>query len=178
MAKYIVVDVESDGPIPGPYSMVCFGAVIVDNQLDKTFYGEVKPISDKWDPDSLDISGITRDQHLKFNEPVNVMDNFRRWINENTKNQPIFISDNNGFDFAFINYYFHQHSSIKPPYGSNPFGWSSRRIGDLFCGFYNDPYYKWKQHRKTSHTHHPVDDAKGNAEALLYLQSQGFKIKF
>ena len=31
--------------------------------------------------------------------------------------------------------------------------------------------------RKTKHTHHPVDDAKGNAEALLYLVEQGLKIK-
>ena len=26
---YIMVDVEADGPIPGDYSMVCFGAVVV-----------------------------------------------------------------------------------------------------------------------------------------------------
>lgn len=25
----VVVDVEADGPIPGEYSMVCFGAVVV-----------------------------------------------------------------------------------------------------------------------------------------------------
>ena len=172
MSKYIVVDVEADGPVPGTYSMVSFGAVIVDNQLDKTFYGEVKPISDKWIPESLAISGITRDQHLKFDEPVNVMHSFSEWIKKNISGQPIFISDNNGFDFAFINYYFHAF------YGRNPFGYSSRRIGDLFCGYMNDPYYKWKRHRKTSHTHNPVDDAKGNAEALLYLREQGFKIKF
>jgi hypothetical protein len=47
----------------------------------------------------------------------------------------------------------------------------------MFCGFYNDPFYRWKQHRKTNHTHNPVDDAKGNAEALLYLVDQGFKLK-
>ena len=26
----IVVDIESDGPIPHQYSMVCFGAVVVE----------------------------------------------------------------------------------------------------------------------------------------------------
>jgi hypothetical protein len=127
---------------------------------------------DKWIPEALAISGITRNQHLKFGEPVDVMHYFAEWIKVSVKGQPIFISDNNGFDFAFINYYFHMF------YGKNPFGWSSRRIGDLFCGYMNDPYYKWKQHKKTRHTHHPVDDAKGNAEALLYLRDQGFKIKF
>ena len=45
---YIMVDVEADGPIPGDYSMVCFGAIVVEPSLDRTFYGRMKPISDKW----------------------------------------------------------------------------------------------------------------------------------
>ena len=44
--SYFMVDVESDGPIPGPYSMVSFGAVIVRPGLDLSFYGQVKPISE------------------------------------------------------------------------------------------------------------------------------------
>ena len=44
--SYIVVDVEADGAIPHKYSMVCFGAVIVEPTLTKTFYGKTKPISD------------------------------------------------------------------------------------------------------------------------------------
>jgi hypothetical protein len=35
-----------------------------------------------------------------------------------------------------------------------------------------------KRLRKTKHTHHPVDDAKGNAEALLKMMKQGLKINF
>ena len=38
----IVVDVESDGPIPNRYSMVCFGAVVVEPTLSKTFYWEIE----------------------------------------------------------------------------------------------------------------------------------------
>lgn len=41
----------------------------------------------------------------------------------------------------------------------------------------SDGKYQCKKHRKTKHTHHPVDDAKGNAEALLFLISKGFKLK-
>ena len=44
---YVMVDIESDGPIPGDYSMICFGAVIVEPELKWTFYGRLKPISDK-----------------------------------------------------------------------------------------------------------------------------------
>ena len=42
---YVMVDVEADGPIPGDYSMVCFGAVIVEPGFERTFYGRLKPIS-------------------------------------------------------------------------------------------------------------------------------------
>ena len=34
-----MVDVESDGPIPGDYSMISFGAIIVEPTLNRTFYG-------------------------------------------------------------------------------------------------------------------------------------------
>ena len=35
--SYVMVDIEADGPIPGDYSMVSFGAVIVEQALDRTF---------------------------------------------------------------------------------------------------------------------------------------------
>lgn len=167
----IVVDVEADGPIPGVYSMVSFGAVVVDEKLDKTFYGQVKPISEKWIPDALAVSGISREEHLAFDEPASVMLAFDKWIKETAKGRAVFVSDNLAFDWQWINYYFHFYM------GKNPFGFSGQRIGDKFQGFFNDPYYSWKKHRKTKHTHNPVDDAKGNAEALLYLKEQGFKLK-
>lgn len=167
--SWIVVDVESDGPLLGVNSMVCLGAVIVDDDLDKVFYGQTAPISPTYDPEALAISGFSREEHESFPQPVDIFLQFDKWVKDNSKGRPILVSDNNGYDASWLNYYFHRYV------GSNPFGWSSRRIGDMFCGFYKNPYYKWKKHRKTSHTHHPVDDAKGNAEALLYLRDQGFK---
>lgn len=164
--SYIVVDIESDGPIPGDYSMISFGAVLVNDKLDKTFYGQLKPISDRFDPVALSISGFDREATLGFDEPKEVMLNFEEWIKENSKGRPIFISDNNGFDWMFICWYFHHFLN------RNPFGYSSRRIGDLYCGLVNDTFAQWKHLRKTVHTHHPVDDAMGNAEVLLYLKNE------
>ena len=66
---YIMVDIESDGHIPGYYSMISFGAVIVDESLDKTFYGKLKPISDKYIPEALAVSGHTREETLTFEDP-------------------------------------------------------------------------------------------------------------
>ena len=170
----IVVDVESDGPIPHKYSMVCFGAIVVEPSLSKTFYGETCPISDEWIPQALAISGFSREQHLTFDDPTEVMQNFKTWLAENSNKQPIFISDNLAFDWQWINYYFHYFT------GSNPFGFSGRRIGDLYAGLVKD-YFKaseWKKFRQTIHTHNPVDDAKGNAEALLKIREMGLKFPF
>lgn len=41
-----------------------------------------------------------------------------------------------------------------------------------------DIFVNFKHLRKTKHTHNPVDDAKGNAEALLQIKDQyGLKIR-
>ena len=169
---YIMVDIESDGPIPGDYSMVSFGAVFVDEKLNKTFYGKLNPISDKYIPDALAVSGHTREETLEFEEPQKVMKDFAAWIKENSYDQPIFISDNNGFDWMFICWYFHHFL------GKNPFGHSSQNLGSLYKGIVKDTSKNFKHLRKTKHTHNPVDDAKGNAEALLALKNEyGLKIK-
>jgi hypothetical protein len=164
MSKLICCDIETDGPYMPDYSIVCFAAVVVEPSLSKTFYGKMKPISDKWNPEALAISGFSREEHLTFDEPKKIMTEFAEWLKINSKGTPIGISDNNGYDFGVcLNYYFHKF------YGSNPFSWSSRRIGDLFCGAEHDMYYKWKKHRITVHSHNPLADCTGNAEALLYL---------
>ncbi len=59
---YIMVDVEADGPVPGDYSMVSFGAIVVEPALDRTFYGRLRPISDRWIPEALQVSGFTREE--------------------------------------------------------------------------------------------------------------------
>lgn len=166
----IVVDVESDGPIPPEYSMVCFGAVVVDDLLDKTFYGKLKPISKKYQNDTLKISGFTREQHEFFDDPYSVMVRFSYWIKKNSVGKPIFISDNPCYDWQWINYYYHYFI------GENPFGYSGRRIGDLFCGMKGDARTSWKHLRKTVHDHNPVNDAIGNAEVILEMKKMGLKI--
>ncbi len=161
--RNISVDIEADGPAPGIYSMVCFGAVIVEAGLQRTFYAELKPVSDIWLPDALAVSGFSREQTLKFPDPRDAMQNFEIWLNKNVEGRPILWADNNGFDAGFMNYYFWKFL------GRNPFGWSSSNIGSLYKGVVGDPHAKFTHLRETKHTHNPVDDAKGNAEALMKI---------
>jgi hypothetical protein len=103
------------------------------------------------------------------------MRDFRTWLDTLAPNGALtFVSDNPAFDWQFMNYYFHRFL------GENPFGFSARRIGDLYAGWKGDASKSndWKKLRKTRHTHDPLDDAKGNAEALLTMWSEGFVFPF
>jgi hypothetical protein len=100
---------------------------------------------------------------------------FKDWILANSVGRPVFISDNLAYDWQWINWYFHTYTE------GNPFGFSGRRIGDIYCGMMKNMSLNgdWKRKlRKTRHTHNPVDDAMGNAEALLSMQDMGLKVNF
>jgi hypothetical protein len=99
--SFFMVDVEADGPIPGDYSMISLGAVLVEASLSKTFYGKLKPISNRFIQDALAVSGFTRAETLAFDDSHEVMEEFKIWILTNNKGRPMFISDNNGFDWMF-----------------------------------------------------------------------------
>lgn len=153
--------------------MISFGAVLVGDTLDTTFYGKLKPISTNYIPEALAVSGHTREETLQFDDPRSVMLDFAGWLRGKCRDRPVFISDNNGFDWMFICWYFHHFT------GSNPFGFSSQNLGSLYKGLVKDTFQNFKHLRKTKHTHHPVDDARGNAEALLTLKKEyGLKIKW
>lgn len=176
--SFVVVDVESDGPIPGDYSMLEFGAVIVTPELNKTFYGQCAPLPNaNYNEDTVkwlrEKAGINREETHNYPNPKETFIRFNDWLEENKdkKERLIFISDNLAFDWMFICWYFHHFLSF------NPFSYSGRRIGDLYCGLAKDTRARWKQHRKTIHSHNPVDDAKGNAEAIIYMKEKmGLKI--
>lgn len=170
--SWFVVDVEADGPIPAAFSMVSFGVVRVDAYLATTFFAQVAPVSERWVPEALAVSRVTREEHLTFPSPKVTMQDFNAWLlMHNIGSRPVFVSDNPASDWQWINWYCHTYL------GENPFGFSGRRIGDLYAGLQRDcrAANNWKKLRRTAHTHHPVDDAKGNAEALLAMVEMGLK---
>ncbi len=171
---WVMVDVEADGPIPGDYSMISLGAVIVEPSLERTFYAQLRPISERFVPEALAVSGFSREETLAFPEPAGELQRLVDWLRAQSKGkQPRFVSDNNGFDWGFVNWYLHHFL------GANPFGHSSTNLGSLYKGLTKSMFDNFKHLRKTKHTHHPVDDAKGNAEALLHMRDvMGLKISW
>lgn len=73
--SFFIVDVESDGPAPGLFSMVSFAAVKVGD-INKSFSARIAPITDNYDSKALGISGISRQVHETYNDPYKVMSLF------------------------------------------------------------------------------------------------------
>jgi hypothetical protein len=169
--KYIITDIEADGPCPGLYSMVSFSSIVVEPSLDRVFFSEIKPISQKWVPEALKVSGYTREQCYDFPEPEGVMKKYVEWLETiRGKNERLmFVSDNVGFDWQFINYYLWKYTE------GNPFGHTSQNLGDLYKGMQKNCFDSFKHLRKTRHTHDPRDDVRGNAEAMLAMKAMGLK---
>lgn len=87
------------------------------------------------------------------------------WVKRHTEGRATFVSDNPAFDWQWVATEF-ARVGIE-----NPFGFSARRIGDFSAGLQRNfrDANSWKRHRKTTHDHNPVNDARGNAEALWHL---------
>ncbi len=115
---------------------------------------------------AVDIGSLKKGDISTFHGPdctPSTFIRFRDWLKP--KMPVVFISDNPAYDWQWINYYFWKYQ------GANPFGHSARRIGDFYAGLTGD-FWKtsqWKKLRQTKHDHNPVNDAKGNAEALLRM---------
>lgn len=172
MARPIVsFDVESSGPVPGLGDLISFGAVFVEPGLERRHYsGIVSPKCEIYDPKTYELLGMTRYDHKRaVIHPTTAAINLIRWLRacEPNVDRFIMLSDNPGFDFAWINYTL-AHSGVTE---WKVFGHSARRIGDAYAGLKKDSRSTqgWKKLRQTAHTHHPVDDAVGNAEAWLEM---------
>lgn len=170
--NFISVDIEADGPIPGKYSMVALGAVVVEPPFEESFYCTIRPVTELYVPESLSVTGFTREQTLTFLPPEEQMKKFDSWLNEIKAKRgfPVFVSDN-AFDWSFVNYYLHYYV------GYNIFGHSSWNINSFYKGLKKNFRAKFKKYRITKHSHNALDDAKGNAEAFYHILKEHNLVK-
>lgn len=156
---FILVDVEAGGG-PTPYSgtMTEFGAVELESGM--AFHGviwDAKPSADNPAVPDLACALPVR--------PLNaVMNDFDGWL-AGFGERVVFVSDNPAYDFMWIADAFDRCGL------GNPFGHSGRRISDFYAGLEGNwkKTQGWKKLRVTTHDHNPVNDSKGNREALLTL---------
>jgi len=90
---YFSADVETDGPIPGPYSMLSFALVYAgsfdgrqfrrpDNYV-RGFYRELKPISENFEPEALRVNGLDRERlRVEGDPPAKAMTEASGWVRQ------------------------------------------------------------------------------------------------
>ncbi len=118
MDVYFSADIETDGPIPGPFSMLSVGIVFAGtfdgrrfvrpNVYDKTFYAELRPISDKFQEEALCVNGLDRDRLVREGaEPSQAMRDAARFIRECTgAGRPVLVAYPLSFDWSWLYWYF------------------------------------------------------------------------
>ncbi|WP_074850589.1 hypothetical protein [Tsukamurella tyrosinosolvens] len=175
-----IVDVEATSPTPMTGVMTEFAVVHVHS--GRSFYGHLYrnhphpdipalPVADE-DEDGYLIpepfwitDGKNLEQKVDGLDVEDVARDLQRWLADFRLTRRVLVSDNNGFDAMWLNCF------TDPSIGELLFGHSSRRIGDFAAGVRGqwEAQSSWKQLRRTAHSHHPLDDAHGNAEALRVL---------
>jgi hypothetical protein len=133
---YISADIESDGPIPGEFSMRSFGVAVAGSfdgesfspEPDRaTFYRELQPISERFDPDALRVSGLDRNRlATEGAEPAAAMADAAAWVDEQASGDrhPVMVAYPAVFDWMFLHWYFVRFASRSPFGCSSALDWS------------------------------------------------------
>lgn len=181
---YISVDVETDGPIPGSYSMLSFALVAAGtydgrqfkrpSSYSDFFYCELKPISNRFQQEALAINKLNRNQLKKSGtDPKIAMNRAFEWIYERANgSQPVLVAYPLSFDWTWLFWYFSEFCDR-----GSPFNYS--RCFDIktalsvksglpisSSGRSKLPSFLTSQ---TKHTHHAVDDAIEQAEIFANI---------
>lgn len=182
----ISVDIEADGPIPGDYSMLSFGLAVAGlydgaefqtlDPEERTFYAELRPISEKFDPPALAVSGLDRDLLLREGrDPGEAMTEAAAWVRSvggELEAMPVFVAYPLSYDWMWMYWYFMQFSASGSPFGHS-------RCLDMktmyavksgaVVGRSTKRYMPKHLLSKRPHTHNALDDAIEQAELCQRL---------
>lgn len=125
---YFSADVETDGPIPGPYSMLSFALVYAgrfDGQrfervtdFDNVFYRELRPISTSFEPEALRVNGLDRDRLAREGtEPAAAMTEAASWVWSIAGSaHPVLVAYPLSFDWTWLYWYFTKFGNRGSPF--------------------------------------------------------------
>lgn len=163
---YVSTDVEADGPIPGPHSMLSFGsaAFLPDGKLHSTFSANLEtlegasghPSTMEWWAKNESAWDACR---LNLRAPVEAMRFYVEWLKQ-LPGKPVFVGYPAAYDFLFVYWYLIRFV------GESPFSHSALDI-KTFAMAMLDVGYRDATKRNmpkrwfppSPHTHVALDDA-------------------
>lgn len=165
---YVSTDIEADGSIPGPHSMLSFGsaAFLADKTLVSTFSANLELLPGasgdertmQWWQSQPDAWAATR---RDAREPAAVMLDYLNWLKA-LPGKPVFVAYPAAYDFMFVYWYLIRFT------GESPFSHSALDIKTLAMAALGTDYRdstkrKMPKHwfEKLPHNHVALDDAIG-----------------
>lgn len=117
---YVSTDVEADGPIPGPHSMLSFASAAFreDGTLVDTFSANLETLPDaRPDPDTMQWWQGFPEAWAACRQdpqpPEQAMVRYADWL-KGLPGKPIFVAYPAGFDFTFVNWYLYRFTGDSP----------------------------------------------------------------
>lgn len=193
---YISVDIEADGPIPGPNSMLSIGAAAFyivkekDGTLrkvmnEKTFSANLEMLPDaEPDPSTMawwkgqpEAWKACRENTI---DPHDGMTKFKEWVEEvsqfETRLSPVFVGYPAGYDFLFVYWY------LQYFLGYSPFSFSALDIKSYSMAMMKKGYRKCTKRNmpkrwfdKHPHTHIAVEDAIGQGALFCNILMENLR---
>ncbi|HYF48994.1 MAG TPA: exonuclease [Planctomycetota bacterium] len=173
MEIYISTDIETDGPIPGPNSMLSFGSVAFS--AEKKCLGEFSanletlpgasgdPKTMEWWKSEPEAWAAARSN---LRAPSEAMADYLKWL-KSLPGKPVFVAYPAGFDFLFVYWYLIRFT------GESPFSFSSLDMKSFAMAVLNVDYRDATKKRMPKewfepvpHTHVALEDAR--EQGLLF----------
>jgi DNA polymerase III alpha subunit (gram-positive type) len=163
---YISTDVETDGPIPGPHSMLSLGAAAytADKLLVSTFSANLETLPDAaahpktaewWTTQPEAWAACRKD----LEAPATAMTRYAAWV-KGLKGRPVFVAYPAGFDFLFVYWYLIRFV------GGSPFSHSALDVKSFAMAVLKTDYRDSTKRNmpkhwfdKLPHSHVALDDA-------------------
>ena len=170
------VDIETDGPIPGDYSMLSIGAVAFakDGVEVSSFYCTLNPLPDaRQHPDTMKWWGNHQDAWKEVQKrpvaPATAMQLFYSWL-KRLPGKPIFVGYPATFDFSFVYWYLIHFGH------DSPFSFSAIDLKTYAYVLLDIPYNQMIKRNMPEewftgdkHSHHALEDAKEQGKIFIEM---------
>lgn len=181
---YFSADVETDGPIPGPFSILSLALVFAGKydgirfappqNYQESFYRELKPISKDFQPEALRVNGLDRDRLIREGEqPDKAMTDAAKWIHRTAgEGKPILVAYPLSFDWSWLYWYFTMFSALGSPFNHS----LCFDIKTAFAVKARVPISESGKSKlfpflrpQSRHTHHALEDAIEQAQIFAHV---------
>lgn len=179
MEIYFSTDIESDGPIPGPNSMLSFGSVafVIEHGKPKVlgkFYANLELLDGATpDADTMDFWSKNQEAYdmtrTELQYPSVAMKKFVDWVNS-FGGKAVFVGYPATFDFMFVYWYIRRFGY------DSPFSFSALDIKTYAMAVMKTEYRQSTKKNmpkrwfpKLPHTHHALDDALEQGHLFLNI---------